>query len=188
MPTRRRAKGFRPLGQRPAPATEAARDERALREREAIEVSRAAARFNLDRLRDKQRQAREGEDPALRHFLPRGAEPAQDEWEDDEHRPDPPPIQGLEDDQFLGDLEVQAKLIRRLRKLENWQSIYDSLFDEFLLGQERTKHWSISDWDLDIQAPCTCGAGPSGGKIRKREVVLVDLHSKIFHPSSSSFF
>lgn len=183
MPTRRKAKGFRPLSQRGAAQTDNVRAERALREREALEVARAAAQFDMDRLRREQRQGQEGDDPALAHFLPAGHdEPDLGEWEEDKagHRPERPADDILDPDPILAGMEGQAKLIRRLRKIENWENIYEQVFNEFLVGQERTKHWSDSLWHHDYQGDCDCGSAGRTSTIRHREVVLVGLHSKPF--------
>lgn len=177
MPSRRKAKGFRPLAQQPAPQTEAGRLERALREREATEVAREAARIQMDRLRREQREAVEGDDPALPHFLPREDPPDEGNWEDDPaDRIEPPPFQNLDDDRVHLDLEAEAKLLRRLKAIQNWSKVYDGVFDEFLIGQERTSQWANHLWDQDTQAQCNCRSG-AGGNLRKREVVLVGLHS-----------
>lgn len=188
MPSRRKAKGFVPLGQRPAPQTEAARQERALREREALELAREAAQIQMDRLRREQRDQLEADDPALPHFLPRDDQPDDGDWEyvDPPDRLDPRAGDNLRDDPILNDLEAQAKLLRRLKVIENWEKVYDGIFDEFLLGQEQTSHWATADWDRDRQPQCRCSAGASRGKLRKRDVVLVGLHSMSFVLLSSS--
>lgn len=146
MPSRRKAKGFVPLSQQRAPQTEAARLERALREAEAMELAREAARVQMDRLRREQREALPDGDPALPHFLPQDDPPDDGQWEDLDpaNRADGPDIEPLRDnDPILTQLEEQAKLIRRLKHIENWEKIYDKLFEEFLIGQEQTSHWAI---------------------------------------------
>lgn len=121
MSSRRKAKGFVPLAQRPAPQTAAARQERSLREREALELARDAAQVQMDRLRREQRDQVQQDDPALPHFLPRDNQPDDGDWDDvDAVDPlGPAPGDDMQHDPILDDLEAQAKLLRRLKVIQN---------------------------------------------------------------------